>query len=151
MDEIDRRLLRHLASDGRATLQQLADTAGCSASSVARRQKALEDQGIIGQYAAIPDLARLGHGITALVLVTLDAQVDNSFEQFEAAVQTCPAILSVVLMSGRADYLVTLAVPSLSDYEDIHRNHLARLPHVARLETSFALRSVSRRLLPVGF
>ena len=58
-------------------------------------------------------------------------------------------------MSGEDDYLVTVMARDLADFERIHKEQLSRLPGVARLKSSFALRDVtskpSARLLPVAF
>jgi Lrp/AsnC family leucine-responsive transcriptional regulator len=48
-------------------------------------------------------------------------------------------------MSGTADYLLRVAVANTEDYERIHRKHLAAFPHVPRIRSMFALRSVLKR------
>ncbi len=54
------------------------------------------------------------------------------------------------LMSGPDDYLVTVAARDIEDYEHIHKSQLSRLPHVFRIQSSFALRQViDRPALPV--
>ena len=50
---------------------------------------------------------------------------------------------SCYLMAGNSDYLVKVAVADVADYERIHRTHMARLPGVANLRSSFALRAVT--------
>ena len=42
----------------------------------------------------------------------------------------------------RRDYLVKVRCADVADYERIHRHHISVLPGVARLRTSFALRTV---------
>ncbi|MCE2829438.1 MAG: Lrp/AsnC ligand binding domain-containing protein [Sphingomonadales bacterium] len=51
-------------------------------------------------------------------------------------------------MSGRNDYLLTVRATSIEDYEHVHRQEIARLPRVARIETAFALREVVNRTVP---
>jgi DNA-binding Lrp family transcriptional regulator len=46
------------------------------------------------------------------------------------------------LMGGQYDYLVRIAASSAADYERIHRQAITRLPHVARIQSSLALRTV---------
>jgi DNA-binding Lrp family transcriptional regulator len=48
-------------------------------------------------------------------------------------------------MAGDFDYLVHVVAADVSDYERIHRTQMARLPHVANVRSSFALRSVVER------
>ena len=53
-------------------------------------------------------------------------------------------------MSGEDDYLVTVMARDLADFERIHKEQLSRLPGVARLKSSFALRDVTNRPLPAN-
>jgi DNA-binding Lrp family transcriptional regulator len=48
-------------------------------------------------------------------------------------------------MSGRDDYVVTVMARDLEDYERIHRDWLSALPHVVKINSSFALREVIDR------
>jgi DNA-binding Lrp family transcriptional regulator len=47
-------------------------------------------------------------------------------------------------MTGEYDYLLRLVVSNVDDFERIHRQHLTRLPGVARLNSSFTLRTVRK-------
>jgi Lrp/AsnC family transcriptional regulator, leucine-responsive regulatory protein len=148
MDRIDRKILRVLVSNGRATQQELGDVAGLSPSAAYRRQRALEDEGIIRAYRADVNLRKLGMGATVMVTITLDSQSEEAMRAFEAAVTESPSIIRAHLMSGRNDYLLVVRAASIEDYEVIHRQEIARLPRVARIETAFALREVVNRTVP---
>lgn len=54
------------------------------------------------------------------------------------------------LMAGGDDYLVIVMARDIEDYEHIHKSQLSRLPHVARIQSSFALREVVDRPVPMG-
>jgi Lrp/AsnC family transcriptional regulator, leucine-responsive regulatory protein len=148
LDRLDRKILSALVTNGRATQQELGEAAGLSPSAAARRQKALEDDGVLRGYRADVNLARLGYGATVMVTITLEGQSEEAMAAFEAAVMQSPSILRCHLMSGRDDYLLVVKARSLEDYERIHRQELARLPRVARIETAFALREVVNRAVP---
>lgn len=148
MDRIDRKILRVLVANGRATQQELGDVAGLSPSAAYRRQRALEEEGIIRAYRADVNLKKLGLGATVMVTITLDSQSEEAMRAFEAAVTESPSIIRAHLMSGRNDYLLVVRAASIEDYEVIHRQEIARLPRVARIETAFALREVVNRTVP---
>lgn len=148
LDRADRKLLRVLVSNGRATQQELGEAAGLSPSAAARRQKGLEDAGIVRGYRADVNLRKLGMGATVMVTITLDSQSEEAMGTFEAAVVESPSIIRCHLMSGRNDYLLVVRATSIEDYEIIHRQEIARLPRVARIETAFALREVVNRTVP---
>lgn len=148
IDRTDRRLLLELSQHGRATNVELAQAVHLSASAVARRQRALEDGGVVRGYAADIDPSAFGFNTTVVVQVTLKGQSETDLSEFELAVQQCDSVLRCFLMSGRDDYLLILLVRDLVDFERVHKTQLSRLPHVAQIQSSFALRDVVRRALP---
>ena len=87
----------------------------------------------------------MGRGTSVFVEITLDGQSDGQLDEFEAAVIDCPDVLSCHLIAGGFDYLLHVACDGVASYENIHRRQLAHLPHVARVQSSFALRTVLER------
>jgi Lrp/AsnC family transcriptional regulator, leucine-responsive regulatory protein len=149
MDKIDAQLIHAVQRDGRQTLAQLSDLCATSASSVARRLKRLEDQGVITGYSASVSPKGLGFKQDIFVEVTLQGQDGGSMAAFEQAIAGVRQVLSCWLMSGEFDYLVRVVARDASDYEQLHR-HLSQLPGVQRLRSSFALRQVLWRQIQVG-
>ncbi len=49
------------------------------------------------------------------------------------------------MMSGEDDYLLTVVGRDVEDFGHVHKTQLSRLPHVARIQSSFALRQVIER------
>ena len=71
-------------------------------------------------------------------------------EGFETAVARIPNVLECHLMAGTADYILKLVVEDTDDFARIHRQYLTRIPGVARMQSSFALRTVFKTTaLPV--
>lgn len=145
LDALDRAILRALLINGRLSQVQLAEQVPLSPTAIARRIRALEDSGVIEGYAARIGHEALGFQLRAHVHVTLHNQSEALFSAFEAAVAAAPVIVSCDLMSGEDDYLLTVLARDLADYERVHKELLSRLPGVARLNSSFAMRSVISR------
>lgn len=148
MEELDRAslaLLKALVADGRASHVDLAERVGLSPSACARRQKALEQAGIITGYQAVLGHKALGLGVTVIVRIALDSQSEEALGTFEQAIARCPSVVRCFLMSGADDYLVLVAARDIEDYERVHKTELSRLPHVSRITSSFALRQVIDR------
>lgn len=141
-DAIDQKILEALQADGRITNQELADQIGLSPSPCLRRVRQLETAGIISRYVALVDPEALGLSVTAFVRVRLDQQDDRHLEAFEAAVSHFPQVMECYLMTGEADYQLRILVKSLTQFEDFLRHSLTRVPGVANVTTSFALRPV---------
>ena len=148
IDEFDRKILHRLVTDGRATQAELGETAHLSGPAAGRRQRLLEEKGLISGYQALLDFQRFGFGTLVMVLIQLERQSREVLTAFEEAVCRCPSITSCHLLSGSEDYLLTLRARDLNDFENIHRTELAELPGVARMQSLFSLREVVSRPVP---
>jgi Lrp/AsnC family leucine-responsive transcriptional regulator len=148
LDHVDTAILSELTRNARASQVELAERAGLSSTAVARRQKTLEEEGFIRGYQAVLDLARFGLSTTVLVRVTLESQNEEALKSFEAALVDSPSVVRCFLMSGSDDYIVIVMARDIEDFERIHRTELSRLPRVARIQSSFALREVVNRAVP---
>lgn len=150
LDETDRRILDEVQTDGRVSNQDLSERIGLSPSPCLRRLRQLESDGVISRYVALVDPAAVGLGVTAFVRIRLDQQDDRHLAQFEDAVADIPEVMECYLMTGEADYQLRVLVGSLGEFEDFLRHRLTRIPGVAQVTTSFALRPVVyKTALPV--
>ncbi len=146
MDAKDWEIIRALQQDGRRTTNEIADSVRLSGSAVSRRIARLEKDGIISGYTALVDPDKVGYSATVMVEITLDSQSDAAQSDFERAVAKVPSVRSCYLMSGDADYLLKVAARDLRDFEQLRRKVLSDLPHVSRMQTSFALREIVNHL-----
>lgn len=96
-------------------------------------------------YVARVDGKKLGYRIEFFVEVSLHRQSEEALGDFEEAVKQIPEILECHLMTGQADFLLRVAAADTEGYERFHRNRIAQLPGVSRIETNLVLRTVSRR------
>mgnify|MGYP003542314128 CR=1 FL=1 len=142
IDATDKRLLVLLQKHGRLTNAELADQVNLSPSACHRRVQRLEQAGYIDAYVALLNARKLGRPTTVFVEITLSGQADELLDAFEKAVRRVPDILECHLMAGTADYLLKVVAEDTEDFARIHRQHLARLPGVAQMQSSFALRKV---------
>ena len=142
LDAMDRRLLDVLQRRGRISNADLAETVNLSASACHRRVQRLEIEGYIRDYVALLDARKLGMPATIFVEITLSTQADEVLEAFEKAVARIPDVLECHLTAGAADYILKVVAESTEDFARIHRQYLTRLPSVAKMQSSFALRTV---------
>ncbi|MGN6549325.1 MAG: Lrp/AsnC family transcriptional regulator [Pararhizobium sp.] len=145
LDALDIGILTALQRDGRMSNAKLADTVGLSPSACSRRLDILEKQGVIKGYHARLSNKALAHTMTAIVHISLTGQFAKTLAEFETAVKLCPNVVSCYLMSGEYDYILRVAARDLEDYERIHKDWLSALPHVVKINSSFALREVIDR------
>lgn len=142
LDTMDRRLLAVLQKRGRISNAELADAVNLSASACHRRVQRLEIDGYISGYVALVDPRKMGLPTTVFVEITLATQAEEVLEAFETAVARIPDVLECHLTAGTADYILKLVTEDTEDFARIHRQYLTRLPGVAKMQSSFALRTV---------
>ncbi len=145
LDRLDRRILKTLQDDGRIANAELAEKIGLSASACLRRVKALEESGVIERYVALLNQKKISRRMDIFVEISLISQANEVLSAFEKAVERSSEIMECYLMAGDADYMLRIAAADPSDFERIHRDHLARLPGVSRMKSSFAIRTIARR------
>ncbi|MBB4570668.1 Lrp/AsnC family transcriptional regulator [Rhizobium leucaenae] len=145
IDTIDRSILRVLQQNARITNAELAEKIGLSPSACSRRLDILEKNGVIGGYHARLSHKALDYKMIAIVHISLSGQFAKTLSEFETAVKRCPNVLVCYLMSGEYDYILRVAARDLEDYERIHRDWLSALPHVVKINSSFALREIIDR------
>ena len=142
LDTMDRRLLGALQKRGRISNAELAEQVNLSASACHRRVQRLEAEGYISGYVALLDARKMRVPATVFVEITLSTQADDVLEAFETAVARIPDVLECHLTAGKADYILKIVAEDTEDFARIHRQYLTRLPGVAQMQSSFALRTV---------
>jgi len=150
LDRTDRTILAELQRDGRLTNRELAEKVHLSESACLRRVRSLEEAGVIDRYAALVSQSKVGLPGNVFVSITLNRQEQADLAAFEEAVRRVPEVMECYLMTGQQDYLLRVVVTDPADFERLHSQHLTRLPGVARVQSSFALRTVRKSAeLPV--
>ena len=144
LDAIDRKILAQLQADGRMTNAELAERVHLSQSACLRRVRRLEEEGVIDGYVMLVDPAAIGRPSTVFVEISLAGQSEELLDAFEAAARDCSGVMECYLMAGEADYLLRVVAADAQDYERIHKTLRSRCPGVARIRSSFALRTVCK-------
>lgn len=152
LDRLDRKILEHLQNDGRISNIELAEKVGLSPSPCARRVKQLEDSGLILKTVTLLNRDKLGLKLTALVQISMDRHTPDRFETLESTLNTCPEVLSCMLITGQAaDYMIEVLVTDMEAYQAFLLGKLTRIPGVTGVHSSFVLRKViDRTNVPLG-
>ena len=144
LDPVDDRIVRLLRKDGRMSNARLAEAVGLSQSACLRRLRLLEKSGVIRGYTALIDLPADEEPTVVIVQITLERQTEEVLNRFEMAVRRCPEVRECYLMTGLSDYLLRVETEDAAAYERVHKEVLSRMPGVARIQSSFAIRTVIR-------
>lgn len=116
LDPVDLRLLALLQDDCSLTNQALAEAAAVSPATALRRVKALVEAGVIERRVAILNPDALGHGLSALVEVTLDRQGAEWLDAFEARAVQEPGVQQCWRVSPGPDFVLVLHTHDMPAY-----------------------------------
>jgi Lrp/AsnC family leucine-responsive transcriptional regulator len=145
LDRIDHQILNHLQENARITNAELAQKVGLSPTPCLRRLRRLESDGIIKGYRTELNRELLGVNVTVLILVKLEREDEATLKAFEAAIRKRPEVIECLLVTGKFDYFIRVVMPTLSAYEAFLSETILRMPKVATVESSFALREVEKK------
>jgi Lrp/AsnC family transcriptional regulator, leucine-responsive regulatory protein len=142
LDSTDWKILSHLQEHARVSNVELAKEVFLSPSPCLQRVKKLEDSGLIRGYVTLLDPHKLGLTVSVFIQVTLEKQVEKSLENFERSIRDRPEVMECYLMTGDADYLLRVVMPDLPAFERFMLDHLTKIPGIASIKSSFALKQV---------
>lgn len=150
LDRLDIAILEHLQTHGRATTLELSEAVALSPSPCHRRQKLLEEAGVIRGYVAVLDQEKVGLPVNAFVTVKLATHSDDTLAGFERAIAACAEVMEMYEMTGARDYLMRVVAADLASFESFLRHVVMRIPGVQSVESAMALKRVAYRTnLPV--
>jgi DNA-binding Lrp family transcriptional regulator len=120
LDQVDLRLLARLQEDASLSNQALAELVHVSPPTCLRRVKRLVDAGLIEREIAIlnvDEMARvIGHGLCAVVEITLDRQDQTALDAFEKKVATEDAVQQCYRVSPGPDFCLVVHARDMPDY-----------------------------------
>lgn len=137
LDELDRRLLAVISTDGRISNAQLAARLGVAPSTAHVRLRSLVDRGVVTGFLASVDQRAVGLPLQAVIGVTLRPGARQaSITAFSQEVRRLPEVLQVFFLGGTDDFMVHIAVADSSDVRRFVVEHLSAQPSVASTRTS---------------
>jgi DNA-binding Lrp family transcriptional regulator len=144
LDATDRRLLDLLQTDASLTNQELAARAHTSPATALRRVRRLRDAGLIEHQVALlnPDRlgAALGHGLSALVEVTLDRQGAEHLQAFEQRAVAEAAVQQCWQVSPGPDFVLVVAVADMPAFQAFTQRLLTQDANVRNVKTYFSVK-----------
>jgi len=120
LDAIDLQLLERLQRDASLSNQALAELVHVSPPTCLRRVKRLHGAGLIEREIAVLSVDALapiiGHGLCAVVEITLDRQDQQALEAFELKVAQEDAVQQCYRVSPGPDFCLVVHARDMPDY-----------------------------------
>jgi len=155
LDAIDLQLLDQLQRDASLSNQALAERVHTSPPTCLRRLRRLRDAGLIERQVALLNPERLaqtlGHGLTALVEITLDRQDTAALEAFEKRVAPDAAVQQCYRVSPGPDFCLVVHTRDMPDYQALTQRLFTSDANVRNVKAFFSVkRSKFGAELPLG-
>ena len=143
-DATDMKLLDALQTDASLSNQTLSSLVHTSPPTCLRRVKRLHEAGLIERQVALlnPDklAALLGHGLTAIVEITLDRQGAEQQAAFEARVTADAAVQQCYQTSPGPDFVLVVQVPDMPRYLALAQRLFTSDANVRNVKAFFSLK-----------
>ena len=144
LDHIDIHLLDLLQRDASLSNNALADLAKVSPPTSLRRIKRLRELGVIERDICVlnPDrlAPALGHGLTALVEISLDQQSTEALDRFEARVVADDAVQQCYRVSPGPDFVLVLHCADMPAYLALTQRMFTTVTNVRNVKTFFSVK-----------
>ena len=142
LDAIDLQLLDSLQHDASLSNVALAEKVNVSPPTCLRRVKRLTEGGWIERQIAVLNADqlsnRLGHGLTALVEVSLDRQGSEHLDAFEVRAVAHDAVLQCWRVSPGPDFMLVVQARDMPHYLSISQNLFTQDANVRNVKAFFA-------------
>jgi DNA-binding Lrp family transcriptional regulator len=144
LDAIDLQLLSHLQEDAAQSNQTLAERVHVSPPTCLRRIKRLRDSGLIERDIAVLSVDKLasifGHGLCAMVEITLDRQDQAALEAFEQKVASEDAVQQCYRVSPGPDFCLVVYAPDMPGYLALTQRLFTQDANVRNVKTFFSIK-----------
>ncbi|RUP23495.1 MAG: Lrp/AsnC family transcriptional regulator [Curvibacter sp.] len=144
LDSIDLQLLDALQRDAGISNQTLAERLRISPPTCLRRVKRLHEAGLIERQVALLNPERLaqtlGHGLTAIVEVTLDRQDAELLQAFEARVVADESVQQCYRVSPGPDFVLVVWAADMPAYLALTQRLFNSDAHVRNVKTFFSVK-----------
>ena len=138
LDETDLQLLALLQDDASLSNVALAERVHVSPPTCLRRLKRLSEGGWIERQVAVLSRDRLGHGLQALVEVTLDRQSAEALDAFEARAVAEPAVQQCWRVSPGPDFVLVLHSRDMAEHLALTQRLFTQDANVRNVKAFFA-------------
>lgn len=119
MDEIDRKILKLLMHDGRASVTDIADEVHLSLSAASQRLRRLRESGAIDRFTIAVGGAAIGRPLDALV--DLQLSPGAPWAGIDDALRDHVDVVDAVHVTGGFDYQIRVRARTIEDLDDLLR------------------------------
>ena len=139
VDATDLRILERLQVDASLSNLELAAAVHVSPATCLRRVKRMVDAGIIERRVALLSPRALGHGLTAIIEITLDRQGAEHLQAFEARATAERAVQQCYRVSPGPDFVLVVHVTDMAAYHALVQRLFTQDANVRNVKAFFSV------------
>lgn len=139
LDETDKRILKVLHEDGRATYNEIGERLDITGNTVRRRMDEMRENGMIRKFTVLTDPSELGYLTVAFGLSVEAGKTDDIAEQL--AEHEC--IFKLWVLSGTHNIIFDARFSDNEQFQDFVHETLHNIEGVSSYESSIMTRSVA--------
>ena len=144
LDSLDVALLNRLQDDATESNQDLAKRVHASAPTCLRRVQRLRDAGLIERQIALLDSDRIarhiGHGLTAIVEITLDRQGQDEAQAFELRIAADETVQQCYRVSPGPDFILVVHSADMPAYLALAQRLFTSDANVRNVKAFFSIK-----------
>lgn len=145
IDEVDKKILRHLQKNARMTNKDLANRLGLSITPVFERVRKLEKRGFIKRYVAVLDHEKLDRGMVVFLHIKMQAHNHESIAHLMEEANRLEEVMECYHVTGETDFLMKVLVPDMKAYEEFVLGKLTKISGIGNINSSIVMREVKHK------
>lgn len=139
LDEKDKSILRLLQENARITVKEISEKVHLSTTPVHERIKRMEESGVIKQYVAIVDQAKVRKGLMVICYVSLKQHSRNAGVKFIKTINEMNEVIECFSISGEFDFMLKVVAEDMDAYYDFHVNKLSQVENMGNVQSVFVM------------
>ncbi len=150
LDSFDFAILRIIQKDNYTPQKEIGEQIGLSAAAVQRRIKKMTDSGMISRNVAVIDREQIGKFVTLIVEVIMERDKLIDVEEAKETFRNAPEVQQCYYVTGNADFMLVILVPSMHDYELVTHRLFFNNPNIKNFKTYVCMNLVKTGIsLPI--
>ncbi len=149
LDQKDMAILKLLQQNARMTVKEISGKVDLSTTPVYERIKRMEEAGVITQYAALVDHAKVKKGLTVICYVSLKQHNKTAGAKFIKTIQEMHEVMECYNISGEFDFMLKVVAENMNDYYDFHVNRLSEAENIGNVQSIFVMGVIKQTHLMV--
>ena len=140
LDDLNKKIIEYLKSDGRASFTEIAEKYKVSDSTIRKRVNKLIEDGTIERFTIILNPNRNGKSVISFLTI-IPSQSDQAIKELARKIVKIPEVNECFYMSGKCGVLAKVVVKNLGELDSLLEK-IRNLQGISEIESCIVLREL---------